>query len=124
MSDKIILKGIEVYGHHGCSIEEQKLGQKIIVDIEVDTDLSDACSSDEMGETVDYVKILECVEKVVGDESFKLLEGLAERIAEEVSHVILVESNLIVDGVKVTVHKPYPPVNFKVQDVSVEIYRE
>ena len=120
MSDKMILKGIEVYGHHGCTIEERRLGQKFIVDVELDFDFGDAALYDDIENTVDYVKVLEIVEEVVGGEkTYNLIETLAEEIADKIQ----VEIDTVLDGVKVTIHKPHSPIRFKVQDVAVEIYR-
>ena len=84
MSDKIILTGIEIFGRHGCSIEEQTLGQKFYVDVELNLDLSKAGRSDNFDDTVDYVKILELVEKIVGGTPRRLIETVAEEIAEKI----------------------------------------
>ena len=40
MSDKFILTGIEIFGYHGDLPEERKLGQKFLVDLELNLDLS------------------------------------------------------------------------------------
>ena len=115
MSDKIILTGIEVFGHHGCTVEERKLGQKFIVDVELN--LSDAALDDDIEKAVDYVKVLECVEKIVGGEPYNLIETLAAELANKI------KSEFRIDGVKVTVHKPHSPIRFNLKDVAVEVCR-
>ena len=52
--DKIILTGISVFGHHGCSVEEQEHGQIFKVDVELNLDLSKAGKTVNIAETVDY----------------------------------------------------------------------
>ena len=118
MSDKIILTGIEIFGRHGCSIEEQTLGQKFYVDVELNLDLSKAGRSDNFDDTVDYVKILELVEKIVGGTPRRLIETVAEEIAEK----ILADFEII-EGVTVTLHKPNAPLKFTYVDAAVKIYR-
>ena len=115
MSDKIILTGIEVFGHHGCTVEERKLGQKFIIDVELN--LSDAALDDDIEKAVDYVKVLECVEKIVGGEPYNLIETLAAELADKI------KSEFQIDGVKVTVHKPHSPIRFNLKDVAVEVCR-
>ena len=115
MSDKIILTGIEVFGHHGCTVEERKLGQKFIIDVELN--LSDAALNDDIEKAVDYVKVLECVEKIVGGEPYNLIETLAVELANKI------KSEFPIDGVKVTVHKPHSPIRFNLKDVAVEVCR-
>lgn len=117
MNDKIILSGIEIYGHHGCTAEEQTRGQIIKVDIEMNLNLSAAGKTDEISETVDYSKVLFDVEKIVAGESRKLIETVAEEIAEKILN------DYKVDSVKVTVHKPFANLPIKYDDVAVEIFR-
>ena len=40
--DKIALNKMEFYGYHGVFKEETKLGQRFIIDLEVETDLQQA----------------------------------------------------------------------------------
>ena len=119
MSDKMILTGIEVFGYHGCSDEEQTLGQKFYVDVELDLDLSKAGLSDDFADTVDYVKILQCVEEIVGGTPRRLIESVAENLAQKI-----LTDFAQVDGVKITLHKPNAPLKFTYADAAVEIYRE
>lgn len=118
MHDKIILTGIELYGHHGCSEEEQRRGQIIKVDLEMNLDLSKSGKSDNLDETVDYSKILLDVEKIVCGKSRKLIETVAEEIAEK----ILSDYEKI-NSLKVTLHKPFANLPINYDDVAVEIVR-
>ena len=118
MSDKFILNGIEIFGRHGCSPEEQKLGQNFIVDVEMDLDLSIAGKSDNIEDTVDYPKVLSVVEKIVGGTPKKLIETVAEEIAETI-----LKNFEKVESVKVTLHKPFAPLPFKYSDAVVQIVR-
>ena len=51
--DKIFITGLECFGRHGCSKEEQLLGQRFLIDLELEVDLREI--RDEISETVAYV---------------------------------------------------------------------
>ena len=116
--DKIILTGISVFGHHGCSEEEQQHGQNFKVDIEMDLDLTLAGQTDNLAATVDYSKVLEDVEKIVGGTPRKLIETVAEEIANT-----LLKKYSLIKSLKVVLHKPDAPLAIKYADAAVEIFR-
>ena len=118
MSDKIILTGIEIFGHHGCSDEEQKLGQKFYVDLELNLDLSKAGRSDSYDDTVDYSQVISLVEKIVGGTPRRLIETVAENLAEE----ILKNFNRV-ESLTLTLHKPNAPLPMTYADAAVKIFR-
>ncbi len=117
--DKIRLDGMVFYGYHGVSPAERELGQRFVVDLEVERDLSAAAASDDPKDTADYSRMYETVREVVEGPGRKLLEG----VAEEVARRILNEFN--VDSVRVRVKKPHVPMRGAVLDhAAVEIFRE
>ncbi len=117
--DKIILSGMVFYGFHGLSPAEQELGQRFDVDLIVHFDLSKAGMSDMLEDTVSYTHLYRAVKEIVEGPSRKLLENVAETIAEK----ILAES--CVASVRVTIKKPKVPMKGSVLDyAAVEILRE
>ena len=116
--DKIILTGISVFGHHGCSEEEQQHGQNFKVDVELNLDLMTAGETDNLEATVDYSKVLEDVEKIVGGTPRKLIETVAEEIA-----TTLLKKYSLIKSLKVVLHKPDAPLAIKYADAAVEIFR-
>ena len=116
--DKIILTGISVFGHHGCSEEEQQHGQNFKVDIELNLNLLLAGETDNLAETVDYSQVLEDVEKIVGGMPRKLIETVAEEIAST-----LLKKYSLIDSLKVVLHKPDAPLSINYADAAVEIFR-
>lgn len=119
MSDKIILTGIEIFGHHGCSDAEQKLGQKFYVDLELNLDLSKAARSDSYDDTVDYSQVILLVEKIVGGTARNLIETVAVELAEK----ILAEFERV-ESLTLTLHKPHAPLPMTYADAAVKIFRE
>ena len=118
MADKIILKGLEVFGRHGCSEFERQHEQLFIVDTELHLDLSRAGRSDDLGDTIDYVAVLGDIRKIVGGTPRNLIETVAQDICR-----ILLRKYLLLDAVKIVLRKPAPPVEEKFSGAAVEMFR-
>ena len=80
MSDIIRLKGLTVFGHYGVSPAEREVGQKIQLDIDLHTNLREACQSDSLKDTVNYETVYAKVFEVVSGQKHRLLEALGEDI--------------------------------------------
>lgn len=117
MLDRIELRGLRALGFCGALPEEQQRRQPFELDLDVETDLSAAGTSDRLGDTVDYGALCAHVESVVVDERFVLMERMAARIAE----VVLDDSRI--DAVSVTVRKLRPPVPQQLETSGVTIRR-
>src|SRR5450830_318596 len=117
--DRIILQGMVFYGYHGVNPEERELGQRFIVDLELEKDLSAAGLSDDLTQTVNYASAYKLAREVVEGQPCNLIETVAERLATALL------SHLSIDGVRVRVRKPWAPVKGSVMDsVAVEIVRK
>jgi dihydroneopterin aldolase len=101
---KIRLEGMEFYAHHGYFKEEQVLGNRFTVDIELETDYVEAAIDDDLSKTADYTKVYSII-SVVMETKVSLLEHLAYKINNEV--LALLPSVL---SVLVTVSKQNPPI--------------
>jgi dihydroneopterin aldolase len=117
MSDRIDLKGIEIYARHGVLDDEQHRAQLFVVDLTVYADLGPVGSSDDLDDTIDYRDLADQVKETVGGESHKLIERVAHRVAETVL------SNARATQVMVTIHKPGADLGAVVEDVSVTVHR-
>lgn len=118
MSDKVRLEGVVFYGFHGVSKSEQELGQRFLVDLEVERDLGIAGCSDDINDTVSYVDLYKLVKEVMEGPSRHLLENIAETIAQRILDLHQVES------VRIEIKKPEVPIKGSVLDhASVEILR-
>jgi dihydroneopterin aldolase len=116
--DKIQLAGMVFYGYHGVRLAERELGQRFIVDLEIETDLSRAGRTDSLADTVSYSSLYTLVKEIMEEGSRSLLESLAETIAG------LILDRFEVDAVHVTVKKPQVPIQGSVMAyAAVEITR-
>ena len=119
-ADLIILSGMQFYGFHGVNAEERALGQPFVVDLEAELDLSNACYSDRLTDTVSYTHLYRVVKTVMEGEPFNLLEAAAGTIATEV-----LQQHPSLDAVRVRVQKTRPPIRGSVIDsAGVEIHRQ
>lgn len=117
MTDRIDLRGLEVYAKHGVLDIEQDRAQMFRVDVSAFLDLRPPGNSDQLDDTVDYGALANEIREVVGGESHSLIERVAERVAETVLTHALVERTVV------TIHKPGAPVDVAVDDVSVTVDR-
>jgi dihydroneopterin aldolase len=115
--DRIEVRGLRVVGTHGVLPEERSRGQPFEIDVDVDADLVAAGRTDSLEDAVDYAEVIQRASAVVSDQRFRLLEGLAEGIAEAVL------ADRRVTSVSVGVRKLRPPVAADVGSVGVRITR-
>ncbi|WP_106495582.1 dihydroneopterin aldolase [Lentibacillus sp. Marseille-P4043] len=117
--DKITINRMEFYGYHGLFPEENKLGQRFYVDVELMMDLKKPGLSDVMDDSIDYGHVYELIKNIVEGEPKNLIEAVAEKIAD-----ILLSSFDLLVACTVKVTKPDPPIPGHYQSVAVEITRE
>lgn len=116
--DKIFLNQMEFYGYHGVFPEENRLGQRFAVDLEIELDLSKAGESDNLADSINYGELYEICKGIVEGRTFKLVESIAEHIASE----ILTQYKQI-HFCTIKVYKPDPPIPGHYKSVAVEIKR-
>ncbi|MDF2520843.1 MAG: dihydroneopterin aldolase [Clostridia bacterium] len=116
--DKILLKNLSFYGYHGVLEEENKLGQKFIINAVLYVDLEEACSSDSVYDTVNYAEVFEIIQYHATIMKYKLIEALAQNIINEIF-----QKHKRVQEIEITVKKPEAPVNGIYDYLGVEIRR-
>ncbi|NGP46882.1 dihydroneopterin aldolase [Bacillaceae bacterium SIJ1] len=117
--DKILINGMRFYGYHGVLPEENRLGQRFMADVVLYLDLQPAGQSDHLAQTVNYAEVYEVVQKVMEGTPAKLLEALAESVAQA-----LFTAFDHVHSLTIKIIKPDPPIPGHYDHVAVEITRE
>ena len=79
--DVIFLRGLSVEATIGIYGWERHIRQKLVFDLEMETDIRRAANSDDITDTLDYKAVAKRVQSFVGESSFNLVETLAERVA-------------------------------------------
>lgn len=118
MSDRIVLANMRFEGRHGYHDWEREAPQPFEVDVELRLDLEPAGRSDELDRTVDYGRVFDLVRGIVEDRTFRLLEAIAQTIADEV-----LAAFPLVDAIRVRVRKPKVKLPGALDYSGVEIRR-
>lgn len=116
-ADRIALRGLRVYGHHGVLEHERRQGQEFIIDAVLWLDAAPAAAADDLSRTVSYAEIADRLVSLAGGEPVQLIETLAERLAM----ACLAEP--VVEEAEITVHKPHAPIAHIFSDVAVTVRR-
>ncbi|PWI58163.1 dihydroneopterin aldolase [Sulfoacidibacillus thermotolerans] len=118
MGDSIFIRNMEFYGYHGVYPEERRLGQKFIISLSLGCDLRAAGRMDDLTLTVDYGDVYNRVKAIVEGRPRKLVEAVAEEIANH-----LLRSYPIVHTVTVHLEKPAAPISGIFETVGIELVR-
>ncbi len=110
------LRNAAFYAYHGVQDDEQNLGGKFELDLDLYGDFLPAAEADSLKKTVDYEKVYAFVRSTVLEKKYHLLESLAHVIARG-----LLREFFNVEVVTVRIRKPHPPVRGVIDYVEVEL---
>lgn len=116
---KIEIKDLVVFARHGVLKEENSLGQKFLVSVEMSLDFNEAAKTDSIEKTMDYGKVCETISEVFGKNTYQLIETAAWKLAEA-----LLTAYPICRRAAVRVKKPWAPVHMSMDTVSVSVERK
>ena len=116
--DKVFVSGLELTAKHGYYDEERQVGNRFRFDVTVSAGTKRAAKTDDLDQTVDYSAVAGLVREAAEGPSAKLVETLAERIAESI-----LERFNVAEKVKVRVAKLDPPGTEGAAEAGVEIKR-
>lgn len=80
--DIITLRDLEVFYHIGVPDEERVHPQRLLISVEMETDISLAAAGDDLNHTINYYAVSQRLLSLGQGRSWKLLETLAVQIAE------------------------------------------
>ena len=110
----ITVEGIRVFAFHGHLPEEAVLGGHFIVTVWVEADTTEVEKTDDLNDTVDYVKIIEIVKDQMAIRA-DMIEVPAKRIVDAILPLNKVHK------VTVEVEKVLPPIDAAFDKISVTI---
>jgi len=116
--DRIAVRNLALFAYHGVFEGEQEIGQRFYLDVMVEADLRPAAASDAVDRTIDYAALVNVVSEAFGEKRQKLLETLAERVAERVFSTFA-----MAQAVEVTIRKPSAPIEAVFDHVEIQIRR-
>ncbi|TDO98188.1 dihydroneopterin aldolase [Marinomonas balearica] len=115
MKDLVLIEGLHVDAVIGVYEWEKKILQNLVFDLEMEHDNRPAAETDDLSKTLDYEAISNFIAKYCSDNTFELIETLAERLCADLMHLFDIES------VRMTLRKPGAVPS--AQSVGVKIYR-
>lgn len=116
--DEIRIKQLEVFAHHGVFPEENRLGQKFVVSAVLYTDLRGAGLTDDLNRSMDYGAVCAEIQSFLTQNTFRLLETAAERLAAHLLHTLP-----LLERIRVEIEKPWAPIGLPLRTASVCITR-
>ena len=115
--DKIIIKEAKFSCNIGVTEKERGKKQEIFIDAEIFFYTKKPGKTDKIGDTLNYSEIYDLIKKTTEDKEYKLIEAMAENIAEEIL------GNFSANAVLVRVKKPSALADRNVKYAAVEIIR-
>ncbi len=116
--DRLLISGLELRCVMGVERWERLIPQRVIVDIELYGDFSTAAASDELSDAPDYRLVCTRASEVASDGEYRLVEKLADRIAQSA-----LEVHGCITSATVAVHKPLALAGFGDARATVEVTR-
>lgn len=103
---------MEFFSYHGCFKEEQIIGTRFMIDLELEVQAGEAEISDHLHDTLNYTAVYQLVKREMEQKSY-LLEHVARRILDG-----LQSEFRQIEQIEIKISKINPPVGGKMQQVS------
>ena len=116
--DRLLIRGLELLCVVGAEDWEHLMPQRVVVDIELRGDFSVAARSDNLVDAPDYRTPCIKAAKAASAAEYRLVETLADRIAEAV-----LNTHACITSATVALHKPLALVGFENAKATVEVTR-
>ena len=116
---KIHIEEMEFFAFHGHYQEEQIVGNRFLVDLEMDTDLSVPAESDKLDDAVNYQQAYQ----IIGNEMMRTKSNLLENIGKRILDALYGEMN----GIKkatIRIRKLNPPMGGPIKSVGIIMSRK
>ncbi|MDR1591646.1 MAG: dihydroneopterin aldolase [Prevotellaceae bacterium] len=111
---QIRLENMEFYAFHGVYEQEQRIGNRFLVDLTVEADLLKAGLSDQIDDTLNYEQLYRIVQQQMEQTS-----ALLEHVAVRMVHTIQAQFPQI-QHITARITKCNPPLGGQIERVSVE----
>ena len=117
--DEIVIEKLKVSGKHGCEAIERQVTGNFEVSMRLFADLNAAAKTDSLDDTIDYPAAMAIVEGVFAGESVRLIEKLADLVAQRMFERFQKLSSIEVEVAKIGVK-----VGYDFSQISVKINRD
>ena len=111
--DTLVIKGLNVITTIGANTWEKQIMQRLLLDISIPVDFADC--GDQLERTLDYDKLCTATTRYLEQQSFQLIESVANHLA------LFLKNEFKLREISITVHKPQAIKN--AQSISVSATR-
>jgi len=115
----IRIKNATFFAYHGAMKEEQNIGGKFDVDVDMHTNFTPAAIKDDLKKTVNYQQVYQEVKNIISGSKFSLIETIATKIADS-----LLEQHPNIAKIAVRVRKNCVPIGGVIDYTEVEVIKE
>ena len=116
---KIIIEEMEFYAFHGHYQEEQIVGNRFLVDLEMDADLTKPADSDNLNDAVNYQQAYQIIKNEMRRTKSNLLENIGKRILD----ALFTEMEGI-EKASIRIRKLNPPMGGPIKSVGIKMSRK
>ena len=117
--DQLRIKDLEVYAYHGVFPAEKELGQRFVLDLWVDYEMTRAARTGDLDASIHYGILAEQLTEWMQAEKIDLIETVAFQLVQKIF-----ESYAFVEKVRLELKRPWAPVPLPLATCSVTIERE
>ncbi len=114
----IKIEEMEFYAFHGHYREEQIVGNRFLVDLEIITDMTKPAESDRLEDAVNYQAAYRIIQEEMKKHTSNLLENIGKRILDAL-YVELTD----IESITLTIRKMNPPMGGPIKSVGVTMKR-
>lgn len=115
MKTVIELENMEFHANHGCYDLEKVVGNRFLVTLAIEADVSEAAENDDISKSVNYLTVYNIVKREMEQPS-NIIENVAKRIIDA-----LYEELPQIDKITVKISKLAPPLGGKVEKASATL---
>jgi len=112
----ILIEKLDIYAYHGFFSEEERLGQRFVLDLVLAVDIRASAMSDSLADTVNYGDVVAVVTKAFTARRFNLLEAAARAVA-----IAVLDGFPPVNRVEIMLRKPAPPIHATLAAVGIKL---
>lgn len=115
---KIIIEEMEFYAFHGHYREEQIVGNRFLVDLELETSLATPARTDKLEDAVNYQQAYQIIKNEMRRKKSNLLENIGKRILDA-----LFDQMEGIEEATLRIRKMHPPLGGPVRSVGITMNR-
>ncbi len=116
---KIIIEEMEFYAFHGHYQEEQIVGNRFLLDLEMEADLAAPANSDNLKDAVNYQLAYKIIKHEMRRTKSKLLENIGKRILD----ALFTEMEGL-EKATIRIRKLNPPMGGPIKSVGIKMSRK